>query len=49
LCAVGERWPGLIAAEQELAAEARQRALPLEVVRLERQALYRKWSQEQRG
>lgn len=49
LRAVGERWPGLIAAEQELAAEARQRALPLEVVRLERQALYRKWSQEQRG
>lgn len=44
LRAVGERWPGLIAAEQLLEQEARQRALPLETVRRERQALYRKWS-----
>jgi hypothetical protein len=49
LRAIGERWPGLVAAEQALAEEARQRALPLEVVRRERQALYRKWSTEQRG
>jgi hypothetical protein len=41
LRAVGERWPGLIAAEQMLAEEARQRGLPVEVVRRERQALYR--------
>ena len=40
----GERWPGLIAAEELLEQEARQRALPLEAVRRERQALYRKWS-----
>ena len=44
LRAVGERWPGLIAAERLLEEEARQRALPLETVRRERQALYRKWS-----
>jgi hypothetical protein len=31
----------LIAAEQMLAEEARQRGLPVEVVRRERQALYR--------
>jgi N-acetylmuramoyl-L-alanine amidase-like protein len=49
LRAVGERWPGLITAEQMLGAEARQRGLPIEVVRRERQALYRKWSDEQRG
>jgi hypothetical protein len=49
LRAIGERWPGLIAAERVLAEEARQRALPIEVVRRERQALYRKWSVEQRG
>jgi hypothetical protein len=44
LRAVGERWPGLIAAEKLLEEEARQRALPLETVRRERRALYRKWS-----
>jgi hypothetical protein len=41
LRAVGERWPGLITAEQMLAEEARQRGLPIEVVRRERQELYR--------
>lgn len=45
--AVGGRWPGLIAAEQALAEEARHRALPIEAVRRERQELYRKWSVEQ--
>jgi hypothetical protein len=49
LRAIGERWPGLVAAEQALVEEARQRALPVEVVRRERQELYRKWSVEQRG
>lgn len=49
LRAVGERWPGLIAAEQALADEARQRAVPIEVIRRERQARYREWSIEQRG
>ncbi|HKR34267.1 MAG TPA: peptidoglycan recognition family protein [Steroidobacteraceae bacterium] len=44
LRAIGEPWPGLVAAEQALTEEARQRALPLEAVRRERQALYRKWS-----
>jgi hypothetical protein len=43
LRAIGEPWPGLVAAEQALMEEARQRALPLEAVRRERQALYRKW------
>jgi N-acetylmuramoyl-L-alanine amidase-like protein len=42
LRAIGERWPGLVAAEQALADEARQRALPLDAVRRERQELYRK-------
>lgn len=41
---IGEPWPGLVAAERVLAEEARQRALPIETVRRERQALYRKWS-----
>jgi hypothetical protein len=49
LRAVGERSPGLIAAEQALADEARQRAVPIEVIRRERQARYREWSIEQRG
>jgi hypothetical protein len=42
--AIGAPWPGLAAAEQALTDEARQRALPLEAVRRERQALYHKWS-----
>jgi hypothetical protein len=49
LRAVGERWPGLISAEQALGDEARRRALPIELIRRERQALYREWSLEQRG
>ncbi len=44
LRAIGERWPGLVAAEQALTDEARARALPIEAVRRERQALYYKWS-----
>lgn len=40
---MGERWPGLIAAEKQLAAEARSRAIPLDDLRRERQAEYRRW------
>jgi hypothetical protein len=50
LRAIGERWPGLVAAERALTDEARQRALPVEAIRRERQALYREWVLvEQRG
>jgi hypothetical protein len=49
LRAVGERWPGLIAAERALAEEARQRSVPIATIRRERQARYREWSIEQRG
>lgn len=40
---VGERWPGLIAAEKQLATEARERAISLDDLRHERQATYRRW------
>lgn len=40
---VGERWPGLIAAEQQLASEARERSISLDELRRERQAVYRRW------
>lgn len=40
---VGERWPGLIAAERQLADEARQRATSINDLRQERQAEYRRW------
>jgi N-acetylmuramoyl-L-alanine amidase len=43
---VGERWPGLIAAEQMLVDEARERAVPLSVVRRERQAQYLNWTRD---
>jgi hypothetical protein len=50
LRAIGERWPGLVAAERALTDEAGQRALPVEAIRRERQALYREWVLvEQRG
>lgn len=41
---VGERWPGLIAAETQLANEARERGTSLDQVRRERQAEYRRWA-----
>jgi hypothetical protein len=41
---VGERWPGLIAAETQLANEARERATSIDQVRRERQAEYRRWA-----
>lgn len=41
--AVGELWPGLIAAEKSLAVDAQARAVPTSVLRLERQAIYDRW------
>lgn len=41
---VGERWPGLIAAEAQLASEARERATSIDQIRRERQAEYRRWA-----
>lgn len=41
---VGERWPGLIAAERQLAAEARERSMTIDDLRRERQAEYRRWA-----
>jgi hypothetical protein len=46
LRSIGERWPGLVAAEQLLANEARERSMSVEALRQERQALYLKWSRE---
>ena len=40
---VGERWPGLVAAEKQLATEARERAISLDDLRRERQAEYCRW------
>ena len=40
---MGERWPGLIAAEKQLANEARERAISLDELRRERQSDYRRW------
>jgi hypothetical protein len=44
--AVGERWPGLIAAERLFAQQATERSVAIEALRRERQALYRQWSRE---
>lgn len=43
---VGERWPGLIAAETQLANEARERAVSLDQIRRERQTEYRRWARD---
>jgi hypothetical protein len=43
---VGERWPGLIAAENQLANEARERKVSLDQIRRERQAEYRQWARD---
>jgi hypothetical protein len=43
---VGERWPGLIAAERLLAKEAEARSTTLDKVRHERQLRYEEWSKE---
>jgi hypothetical protein len=40
---MGEPWPGLIAAEEQFAAEARKRAISIDDLRRERQAEYRRW------
>jgi hypothetical protein len=47
--AVGERWPGLMSAEQALRQDAATRAVSVDVVRLERRALYDQWSKQIRG
>jgi hypothetical protein len=43
---VGEPWPGLLAADQLLANEARERSTTIDEVRRERQSRYQKWSQQ---
>jgi hypothetical protein len=43
---VGEPWPGLLAADQLLAKEARERSTTIDEVRRERQARYQEWSQQ---
>jgi hypothetical protein len=43
---VGERWPGLVAAERQLAEDARARSMTLEALKKERQQLYLQWSRE---
>jgi hypothetical protein len=43
---VGERWPGLIVAERQLAAEARDRSMTIENLRRERQAEYHRWARQ---
>jgi hypothetical protein len=40
---VGDRWPGLVAAEAALKSDAAARHVSTDVVRLERRALYNKW------
>ena len=40
---VGERWPGLVAAENALRDDASARHVSADVIRLERRALYNKW------
>jgi hypothetical protein len=46
LHAVGERWPGLVAAEQLLADEARTKGITLDALKRERQARYQQWVQQ---
>jgi hypothetical protein len=41
--AVGELWPGLVAAQNSVAAEAGARAISIEALRQERQAIYDRW------
>jgi hypothetical protein len=47
--AVGERWPGLIAAEQALRSDATARSISVQAVRIERRALYDEWIKQIRG
>jgi N-acetylmuramoyl-L-alanine amidase len=46
LRSIGERWPGLVAAEQLLANDARERSMSVDALRRERQELYLKWARE---
>jgi hypothetical protein len=43
---VGERWPGLIAAEHQLATEARERSMTINDLRRQRQAEYHRWARQ---
>jgi hypothetical protein len=43
---LGEPWPGLLAADQLLADEARERATSVDEVRRERQARYQEWTKQ---
>jgi hypothetical protein len=49
LRSVGERWPGLVAAEQTLLAAAKERGITVSALRRERQARYQEWSQQIRS
>lgn len=46
LSSVGERWPGLILAERQLAAEARERSMTIDELRRQRQAEYHRWARQ---
>lgn len=46
LHAVGERWPGLIAAEQLLVEEARSKGITLDAIKRDHQARYQQWVRE---
>lgn len=43
---LGEPWPGLLAADQLLADEARERSTTIDEVRRERQARYQEWTKQ---
>jgi hypothetical protein len=43
---VGERWPGLVIAEGQLAAEARERSMTIDDLRRQRQAEYHRWARQ---
>jgi hypothetical protein len=46
LHAVGERWPGLVAAEQLLVEEARSKGITLDAIKRDHQARYQEWVRE---
>jgi len=46
LHAVGERWPGLIAAEQLLTEEARSKGITLDAIKRDHQSRYQEWVRE---
>ena len=46
LHAVGERWPGLVAAEQLLVEEARSKGITLDAIKRDHQLRYQEWARE---